>query len=49
MASIRTEDRTATVAAERRPRRPRPHSEYWDFRTATWQVASPIPAPRRGD
>ena len=37
----------ATAPAQRR--RSRPLTEYWDFRTASWRTAGPIPVPRRGD
>ena len=29
------------------PRRSRPLTEYWDFRTASWRTRDPIPVPRR--
>jgi hypothetical protein len=48
MATIEI-DRPAAPRREAPLRRSRPSTEYWDFRTAGWQVASPIPAPRRGD
>jgi hypothetical protein len=48
MANLQTEDGTTAVAAAPRPRRPHALSEYWDHRTATWQVTNPIPTPRRG-
>jgi hypothetical protein len=49
MATIQTDER-ATLAREdvRPPRRVRPRSEYWDYLTASWRTAGPIPVPRRG-
>jgi hypothetical protein len=44
-------DRRATAVApdgERPLRRAHPTSEYWDYATASWRTAGPIPAPRRG-
>jgi hypothetical protein len=50
MATIQTDDRAMTVLrdAERPPRRTRPSTEYWNYLTADWCTAGPIPQPRRG-
>jgi hypothetical protein len=49
MASIQTGISAMTVSVERPPRRQRPSTQYWDHRTASWQVGVPIPVPRRGE
>jgi hypothetical protein len=45
-----TVETTTPVVQEPRPaRRTRPLTEYWDYRTASWRTASPVPVPRRGE
>jgi hypothetical protein len=39
---------TTAAPAQQKPRRSRPPSQYWDYRTASWQTVSAIPVPRRG-
>jgi hypothetical protein len=48
MATIETEQPAKTAAPARPAPRSRPRSQYWDYVTAKWQTASPVPAPRRG-
>jgi len=45
MSTIQAMPTTAPVQR----RRTRPLTEYWDFRTASWRTAGPVPVPRKGD
>ena len=45
MSTIQAMPTTAPVQR----RRTRPLTEYWDFRTARWRTAGPVPVPRKGD
>ena len=49
MPTIESTPGTTATPARQAPRRPRPPSQYWDYRTASWQSVSAIPAPRSGD
>jgi hypothetical protein len=40
---------TTPAPAPVQRRRSRPLTEYWDFRTASWRTAAPVPVPRTGD
>ena len=40
---------TVARAPDGPPRRTRPLTQYWDYRTASWRTRDPVPAPRRGD
>jgi hypothetical protein len=49
------QDTTAEPLAARQPdpegsfRGPRPRTEYWDFRTASWRSQRFLPRPRAGE
>jgi hypothetical protein len=50
MATMQTDERaTQAPDVDRPPRRSRPRTEYWNYVTASWRSAGPIPVPRRGE
>ncbi len=48
MSTTDTAPAQVTARPDHAPRRARPLTEYWDFRTASWRTHQPVPMPRRG-